>query len=200
MAWTAPATKSTGTLVTAAVWNEQITNNMTWLGTSHDHNGGAGDGGALAVVSGLIAIFDAACPTGWTRVSAWDSKMIRGAAAYGATGGADTHTHTGPSHTHTYASHTHSVAAHTHNQITGGDTVNTAGGAIVVAATVNNSAMHTGITSGSTEALMNSGAASGGSGTSGAGSAATTDAGGTGATGSGSSLPAYIAVVFCKKD
>jgi len=200
MAWTAPSTRSTGQLVTAAIWNEQVTNNLTWLGTSHDHNGGAGDGGALAVVSGLIAIFDAACPTGWTRVSAWDSKMIRGAASYGATGGADTHTHTGPSHTHTYDVHTHTVTAHTHNQNTGGDSANTVGGAIVVAATVSTSQMHTGVSAGSTEKLMNSGAASDGGGTSGNGSASTTGAGGTGATGSGSSLPAYIAVIFCRKD
>lgn len=177
MAWTAPATKSTGTLVTAAVWNEQVTNNMTWLGTSHDHNGGAGDGGALAVVSGLIAIFDAACPTGWTRVSAWDGKVIRGASSYGATGGADTHTH----------SHVHTAAAHTHGQNYGAQNQTTSAN-LIVATGSNGLAMTVTGGAGSTAYQMQSGAASGG----GADTASDATA--------GSSLPAYISVVFCKKD
>lgn len=54
------------------------------------------------IPSGMIAIFDAAaCPSGWTRVSAFDDKFIRGKDTYGGSGGASTHTHTGPSHTHT---------------------------------------------------------------------------------------------------
>ena len=177
MAWTAPSTKSTGTLVTAATWNEQVTNNMTWLGTSHDHNGGAGDGGTLAVVSGLIAIFDAACPAGWTRVSAWDSKMIRGAAAYGATGGADTHTH----------SHVHTGEAHTHVQ-NAGVLASYTPGAIIVANATNGVAMTVTGGAGTTAYQMKSGGASSGGGNT-----------GTDAT-AGSSLPAYIGVIFCKKD
>jgi len=177
MAWTAPSTKSTGVLVTAATWNEQVTNNLAWLGTSHDHNGGAGDGGALSVVSGLIAIFDAACPTGWTRVSAWDSKMIRGAASYGATGGADTHTH----------SHVHTMTAHTHNQVAGVQDQSTSAN-LIVANDMGGLAMTVTGGAGSTAYQMQSGAASGG----GANTAADATA--------GSSLPAYISVVFCKKD
>jgi hypothetical protein len=177
MAWTAPSTKTTGTLVTAAIWNEQVTNNMTWLGTSHDHNGGAGDGGTLAVVSGLIGIFDAACPTGWTRVSAWDSKMIRGAAAYGATGGADTHTH----------SHLHTVSAHTHDQIYSSKD-QTVSASLVVAVAPSGSAMTVTGGGGAAAYRMQSGAASGGSGNTGNDATA------------GSSLPAYISVIFCKKD
>jgi hypothetical protein len=50
--------------------------------------------GGGGVPSGLIAVFDAECPSGWTRVSAFDGRFVRGAAAYGATGGASTHTHT----------------------------------------------------------------------------------------------------------
>jgi hypothetical protein len=46
------------------------------------------------VPSGMIAMFDAACPSGWTRFSALDSKFPRGASTYGGTGGSDTHTHT----------------------------------------------------------------------------------------------------------
>lgn len=45
--------------------------------------------------SGLIALFDNACDSGWTRFTALDNKFIRGAATYGGTAGADTHTHTG---------------------------------------------------------------------------------------------------------
>ena len=46
------------------------------------------------VPSGLIAIFDAACSTGWTRVTAFDNKFLRGGATYVASGGgADTHDH-----------------------------------------------------------------------------------------------------------
>ena len=177
MAWTAPSTKSTGTLVTAAIWNEQVTNNMTWLGTSHDHNGGAGDGGNLSVISGLIAIFDAACPTGWTRVSAWDSKMIRGAAAYGATGGADTHNH---NHTHTYAGHTHVQNSGAQDRVVSANLI-VANDVLGVSMTVTGGA-------GSTAYQMRSGADTGGVGS--------TSADAT----NGSSLPAYIAVVFCKKD
>lgn len=177
MAWTAPSTKTTGTLVTAAIWNEQVTDNMTWLGTSHDHSGDTGDGGALSVVSGLIGIFDAACPTGWTRVSAWDNKMLRGAAAYGATGGADTHTH----------SHTHTVPAHTHDQIYGAkDQVTSAN--LVVANSPSGLGMTVTGGAGATAYQLQSGAASGGSGNTGSDATA------------GSSLPAYISVVFCKKD
>jgi len=177
MAWTAPSTKSTGMLVTAAIWNEQVTNNMTFLGTSHKHGGAAGDGGNLSVVSGLIAIFDAACPAGWTRVTAWDGKMIRGAAAYGATGGADTHTH----------SHVHTVTAHTHVQNYGAKDKVVSANLIVATDSLGVSMTVTG-GAGSTAYQMQSGAASGGGANT-----------GTDAT-AGSSLPAYIAVVFCKKD
>lgn len=61
--------------------------------------------------SGLIAIFDAACPGGWTRVAAFDNLFVRGAAAYGTTGGADTHAHTITS----AGGHTHAVSGSTDN-------------------------------------------------------------------------------------
>ena len=50
-----------------------------------------------AIPSGLIAIFQTACPDGWTRVSAWDNKFLRGFTAYGSTGGTVQHRH---SHDH----------------------------------------------------------------------------------------------------
>jgi hypothetical protein len=107
MAWVAPSTKSTGLLVTAAIWNEQVTGNLAFLGDAHNHSGDAGDGATIstALPSGIILMFDAACPYGWTRVAAFDGKFIRGAAAYGATGGSE------DDHTHPYAAHTH---LHTH--------------------------------------------------------------------------------------
>lgn len=43
--------------------------------------------------SGMIAPFDTACPSGWTRVTAWDNKFVMGGAAYGTTGGNTTHLH-----------------------------------------------------------------------------------------------------------
>lgn len=68
------------------------------------------------VPSGLIAIFDAACPAGWTRVSAFDSKFVRGASSYGSTGGADTHSHTIDAvgnHDHTFGTSSDGLHGHT---------------------------------------------------------------------------------------
>lgn len=47
----------------------------------------------LDFVSGQMALFATAAPTGWTRITALDSAFPRGAASYGTTGGATTHTH-----------------------------------------------------------------------------------------------------------
>lgn len=58
----------------------------------------------------------ASIPSGWTRVTALDGWLPRGAntdAAPSATGGAATHTHTIPSHAHTIAAHSHSVGGST---------------------------------------------------------------------------------------
>ncbi|OGZ23899.1 MAG: hypothetical protein A2896_03065 [Candidatus Nealsonbacteria bacterium RIFCSPLOWO2_01_FULL_43_32] len=48
---------------------------------------------AGAIPSGMIAMFDTSCPAGWTRFAALDNKFPQGAATYGGTGGASTHTH-----------------------------------------------------------------------------------------------------------
>src|SRR5262245_55992101 len=45
------------------------------------------------IPSGLIAMFDASCPSGWTRFSALDQNVAVGSTTYGVTGGAATHTH-----------------------------------------------------------------------------------------------------------
>jgi hypothetical protein len=48
MAWTAPTQRSTGTLITAAIYNADIIDNITFLGVTHDHSGDSGDGGTLS--------------------------------------------------------------------------------------------------------------------------------------------------------
>jgi hypothetical protein len=45
------------------------------------------------IPAGMIAMFDTACPTGWTRFSALDNRFPQGATTYGATGGTTSHTH-----------------------------------------------------------------------------------------------------------
>ena len=59
-----------------------------------------------------IVMFNVSCPTGWTRVTAFDSKFIRGASSYGGTGGSNTHSHSGTSsHSHTgVGNHDHSTS------------------------------------------------------------------------------------------
>ncbi|NIM11522.1 MAG: hypothetical protein GTO45_16500 [Candidatus Aminicenantes bacterium] len=41
-----------------------------------------------------IGIFKSNCPPGWTRLSAWDGKFLRGSPTYGGTGGDSQHYHT----------------------------------------------------------------------------------------------------------
>jgi len=148
--------------------------------------------------AGLIALFDVACPSGWTRFAALDGRFPRGAASYGGSGGADTHTHAagsyvGPSHTHAAgtlagASHNHSVGAGTTSgpSSTVAD-VDSAGGVTDVA-----SASHTHTfdppSTGNTAPAVTGSTASGGN------SAI------TGSSGSSSNVPSYLDVIWCKKD
>jgi hypothetical protein len=214
MAWTTPATQTNTTLVTAALWNEQITNNMQFMGAAHDHSGDAGDGVTLTPIpSGMIGMFDASCPAGWTRVSAWDAKFIRGAASYGGTGGADTHTHAGPSHTHgivahghVASSHNHTGPSHTHAQNSGGDE-DEYNQDEIVAANLYGGLFRDQVGGGSTVMkYLGSGVSAGGTAACGSdthdvdNAAAATSGAGTGTSGSASSLPAYANVIFCKKN
>jgi hypothetical protein len=209
MTWTMPATYTTSTPITAGIWNEQIENDLAWLGASHDHNGHDGDGADLALIaSGMIAIFKTTCPGGWTRVSAWDGKFLRGAPAYGNTGGSATHTHTTSDHIHTAPSHTHIAPSHTH---TAPSHTHTTG--MHAHLSTPSAHAHGGITAGTGwtaedgtghEFSGETGSAS--TGTTGSGSG-TLDSGGNamGSSGAGSTagtatLPPYIDVVFCKKD
>ena len=176
-----------------------------------------------AVVEGLttvptggqfVGIFIGAgvvCPTGWTRWAAADGVFLRGAATYGGTGGASTHTHTG-------------VNAHSHGL--GAASVGSAGGhdhsAWSLVATTGGAHNHEEsgnkllnvFASGSTsydaiENLQNT-STDGAHGhgisgnTSSDGSHSHSLSGSTDSSGSGlsnaSSLPPYIDVVLCSKD
>ena len=68
--------------------------------------------------SGMIAIFDVACPVGWTRMAAWDNRFPRAAATPGGVGGINAHYHDGSGFS--VASHAHDagslvVASHGHS-------------------------------------------------------------------------------------
>src|SRR6185295_5151110 len=50
--------------------------------------------GSLPPASGMVMIFQGACPVNWTPINpAWNGRVIRGGAASGATGGSATHVH-----------------------------------------------------------------------------------------------------------
>jgi hypothetical protein len=178
MAWSTPVTQTTGTHITAAVWNAQITNNAAYLGNTHAHDGAAGGGSIYGLLpQGIILMADAACPTGWTRVSAFDGLFVRGAATYGGTGGGGTHTH----------SHSHAGLLHVHDQNFGDQDQIIDATKIIAATAFSSAGMSQGTAGGSTAYQMASGFLD------------TTPGGGSDAT-TGTDLPAYISVIFCKKD
>jgi len=198
MAWTTPSPQTTGTHMTAGVWNEQVAYNMAFLGNTHNHSGDPGDGSLYALLpQGIILMADAACPSGWTRVAAFDGLFVRGA-ANGATGGVATHTHTGPSHSDHTMEHGHDGVSHGHNQLDGGNTTTTAGGLNLYAGNVTSAGMHAYGTSAGSEKLMSSAFAVSANGL--YTGAPTPAASGTANTSADADLPAYISVIFCKKN
>lgn len=165
-----------------------------------------------SVPSGLIAMFDADCPSGWTRVSALDGKFLTGGASYNAAaGGSDSialfeanlpsHTHgagtlsadSAGAHTHTVSGTAASAGAHTHTYMDpkqgrwasdGTAQYTTAGGLIATGS----AGAHTHTVSGT--------AAS-------AGAHTHTISGSTAATGGDQPFdnrPAFATIVVCKKD
>src|SRR3989337_77917 len=78
------------------------------------YNETIGSGVALPTGDKMVVVFNVSCPAGWTRVSAWDDKFLRGASSYGGTGGSS------GTHTHSYSG----VMAHSH----GGGALATASG------------------------------------------------------------------------
>lgn len=144
----------------------------------------------VAIPAGLIAMFDTACPVGWTRFSALDNKFPRGAAAYGATGGADTHAHTVAGHTHSLPANTSTTNIdHTHSGTTSSP-INGTGAAQTGAGQgiTDSSHQHTVTTGGMSANNPHSHPIGGTTG-------ATAPA-----TDSISNIPAYLAVVWCRKN
>jgi hypothetical protein len=178
MAWSTPVTQTTSTHITAAVWNAQIADNMAFLGNTHNHDGDPGDGSLYALLpQGIILIADANCPSGWTRVSAFDGLFVRGASSYGGTGGGGTHTH----------SHTHTSGYHAHDQNADAQSYVVDAAKIVVASSYEVSADMSQGSAGASHYSMGSGFLQK-SLTLGTDAAA------------GTVLPAYIEVIFCKKN
>ena len=139
----------------------------------------------------FVGIFKtASLPSGWTRVAAFDDKFLRGAAAYGGTGGAATHTHTYSDvigHTHGAGSYvTDTEPAHYHSYTRYVGLVWFASGSDFTAWT------GTSLQNTSTEG-SHSHDVSGESGEASGGIA-------EGTTEAASSLPEYIEVVFAVKD
>lgn len=146
-----------------------------------------------SIPSGAVMAFNLeGCPDGWTElISARDRTIIGSGSSYsrGATGGASTHTHTGPSHTHiggSYALTTANLAAHTHSYTT------------LAGYGTPGYSYWTIPDGGSGAKPLSIATSSAGSGT--AHSHGATSAGGTGATGSSSSLQPYIALLYCVKN
>ena len=84
---------------------------------------------ASAIPAGsVMSFFQSSAPTGWTKVTSQNNKVLRVVSGTGGgTGGTwatssgvttstiGSHTHTSAAHTHTGASHTHTSAGHTHS-------------------------------------------------------------------------------------
>jgi len=168
MAWTAPSRRTTGEMVTAAVWNATLVNDALYLK-------------GYEVPAGIIAVFDAACPTGWTRVAAWDGQFVRGAASYGGSGGTSLHGHTTPVHAHTTPDHYHHITI---------GALNYTYGVFVVFTSAADKNLLASAGAGSARGAV--GLISDGAGTSGNNV--------PGNWGDGSTVPEYVDVVFCKKN
>lgn len=122
----------------------------------------------------------ASIPSGWTRVTALDSRFPRGSSATvsGATGGTSTHFHTTPGHTHSIGAHTHTVGGST-----GTSNANTTSARFNGASQPQADQPHSHTRPAAT--------GSGGSGTSGSAAPATDSA---------SNLPAYRDVIWIESD
>lgn len=169
--WGVKLERGTPAVTTDAIYN--VGGNLYFNGTQLQTGN--------TVPAGLIALFDAACGAGWTRFSALDGNVPRGASTYGGTGGADTHSHggttdAGGSHTHTFT--TASAGAHTHSLSTA--TIESAGGSdlLLTSQTTGSSGdhSHTGTTAASATHTHTFG------------------------TGTASSWPKYLNMIYCKKD
>lgn len=82
MGWTAPATRSTGNLITATIWNDQVVNNLLFLkrGTRYLWTGTATN----TSTSTTFANFDANTTQ---TIAADGGRLMVGINAYGSSGG-----------------------------------------------------------------------------------------------------------------
>jgi len=105
--------------------------------------------GVLAgVPTGMIILFDgAACPTGYTRVSALDGALVKLGATYAAPAASaaselPAHPHTGPLHQHPEFAHEHNLLVHVpgQNMVTGQSGAGSATSGIVASTTPSDAA------------------------------------------------------------
>ncbi len=163
--------------------------------------------------SGSRVLSTVACPTGWTRVSAADDRLLRGSGASGATDGSDTHTHaslsgvtgsTAPSISGNTGGSTVSISGSTDTtSISHGHGVTTSWTGIGGTPPALGGRASLSINSTDPAHSHGAGTLSGNSHNHGAGSLAVGSHGhgaGTLATVSASSLPAYYQLIVCQKD
>ena len=84
--------------------SSKFTNTVLYTGHGNGLDADTVDGkhaSQIGIPSGLIGMFDTACPSGWTRFAALDDKFPMGGTTYGATGGNTTHDHGGATASHT---------------------------------------------------------------------------------------------------
>lgn len=175
------------------------------LNTIQRDNGSAWVDVATLIPSGTVMVFyQAAAPTGWTKLTTQNDKALRVvSAAGGGSGGSHSlsagvsHSHTVTSHTHDLGNHTHSTPAHTHTLADGVGSAQGDSGTETIKSTAGN--INTGNGAGGTRPIVSYTTDSGGSGTSGAPSS---NSSGAAAPGTDTQAPviAYIDVIICSKD
>lgn len=169
-------------------------------------NGSSWEDIATLIPSGTVMVFyQAAAPSGWTKVTTQNDKALRVvSAAGGGSGGTNavsaglSHSHTVNSHTHDLGSHTHSTPNHTHVLADGGSAgsvTSSAVEAIKLATTGHLAAPGAG---GALQQKASYTTDSGGTGTSGAAVGDTGAA--TPGTDAQAPVIAYIDVIICSKD
>src|SRR3990170_157745 len=138
----------------------------------------------------MVVVFNVSCPAGWTRVSAWDDKFLRGASSYGGTGGSSgTHTHSYSgviAHSHgagTLATASAGTHTHSYNQLSGAGAGEVGGG-------TNSVLINT----------QNNDTGSGGSHTHSIGGNTTSTGDASATSGTATMLPPYVEVVFCSRN
>src|SRR3990170_1853164 len=154
------------------------------------YNETIGSGVALPTGDKMVVVFNVSCPTGWTRVTAWDDKFIRGASSYGGTGGSSgTHTHSYSgviAHSHgagTLATASAGTHTHSYNQLSGAGAGEVGGG-------TNSVLINT----------QNNDTGSGGSHTHSIGGNTTSTGDASATSGTATMLPPYVEVVFCSRN